>query len=96
VADYHLMFWSTEGWPVIANGDSGFNAVGQVQLRTEATTFPDPTSVAALRRRGIATVVLVPSRIAEGSPWKGAPERDVSGLGITRSRSADAVVYDLR
>ncbi len=96
VADYHLMFWSTQGWPVIANGDSGFNAVAQARLRSDAASFPDPTSVAALRERGIATVVLVRSRIGPGSPWLGAPERDVDGLGITRTEVGDAVVYDLR
>ncbi len=96
VADYHLMFWSTEGWPVITNGDSGFNSVDQAQMRAEASTFPDPASVAALRARGVATVVLVRSRVGPGSPWEGAAQRAVSGLGIGRRESGDVVVYDLR
>lgn len=95
VADYHLMFWSTEGWPVIANGDSGFNAESQVRLRADAATFPDAASVAALRFRGIATVVVVRSRTGPGA-WPGAADLPVNGLGITRTDTGDAVVFDLR
>ncbi len=31
VADYHVMLWQTEGWPVIANGDSGLRQRRPVQ-----------------------------------------------------------------
>ncbi len=95
VADYHLMFWSTEGWPVIANGDSGFNSVRQARLREVASTFPDAASVAALRADGVASVVLVRSRIGPLSPWAGAADRSVDGLGISRTDRGDAVVYQL-
>lgn len=95
VADYHLMFWSTEGWPTIANGDSGFNSERQVRLRSDAASFPDQASIAALRERGIATVVVVRSRVGPGSSWEGAADRPVDGLGVPRTDTGDAVVFDL-
>jgi hypothetical protein len=96
VSDYHLMFWSTEGWPVITNGDSGFNSVEQSRMRREASTFPDADSVAALRERGVATVVVVRSRVAAGSRLAEAVEESVDGLGISRTARGDAVVYALK
>jgi hypothetical protein len=95
VADYHLMFWSTEGWPVIADGDSGFNSNDQIRLRIEAAGFPDAASVAALRARGIATVVVVRSRTGPGM-WPGAADAPVTGLDIGRVEDGDAVIFDLR
>jgi hypothetical protein len=94
VGDYHLMLWQTEGWPVLANGSSGFDPPAQATLRAEAKTFPDAASVATLRSRGILTVVIVRARAA-GGPWAGAAERPVTGLGIARTDLGDAVVYDL-
>jgi hypothetical protein len=94
VGDYHMMFWSTEGWPVIANGSSGFQPVEQVALRQEVLGFPDTASVAALHRRGILTVVVVRSR-ASGGPWDGAADRPVAGLPVRRTDLGDAVVFDL-
>lgn len=94
VADYHIMLWSTAGFPLLTNGDSGFNPDFQVAMRTEVLTFPDETSVALLRARGVRTVVLVRSR-AQGTPWEGASERPTDGLGLTREDLGDAVVYRL-
>ena len=96
VGDYHMMLWGTEGWPVLANGSSGFDPADQQPLRDDAKTFPDAASVAALRGRGILTVVIVRSRIAAGSPWAGAVDKPVDALGITRSDLGDAMVYNLR
>ncbi len=95
LADYHLMLWSTQGWPRIANGDSGFDSQDQQRLRREAATFPDEASIAELRRRGIATVVVVRSR-TDATHWPDAADRPVRGLDITRSERGDAVVFDLR
>jgi hypothetical protein len=94
VGDYHLMLWSTEGWPVLANGNSGFDPLAQVELRQQALTFPDAASVAYLRGRGVLTVVIVRSRAA-GGPWQGAADRPVTGLALRRTDLGDAVVYDL-
>jgi hypothetical protein len=94
IGDYHMMLWSTEGWPVIANGSSGFQPSEQLEIREEALTFPDAASVAALRRRGILTVVVVRSR-AFGTPWSRAAARPVTGLPVRRTDLGDAVVYTL-
>ena len=85
VGDYHLMLWSTDGWPTLANGSSGFDPPWQAQLRKAVKTFPDAGSVAALRARGVRTVVLVRSRAA-GSEWEGAADKPVTGLGIRAAR----------
>jgi hypothetical protein len=94
VGDYHVMLWSTEGWPTLANGSSGFDPPWQAQLRKAVRSFPDAGSVAALRARGVRTVVLVRSR-AGGSAWEGAADKPVTGLGIERLDLGDAVVYRL-
>ena len=95
IGDYTTMLWSTQGWPVIANGSSGFDPPAQIALRTAVRGFPDEASVAALRARGVHTVVVVRSR-AVGTPWAGAADRPVAGLPLRRAYAGDAVVYDLR
>jgi hypothetical protein len=95
VGDYHMMLWSTQGWPVLANGSSGFDARQQVVIRRAAQSFPDAGSVAELRAHGVLTVVIIRSR-AVGSVWQGAADRPVTGLPLTRRALGDAVVYDLR
>ena len=95
VWDYHMMLWSTEGWSVITNGDSGFDSTAQSTMRSEAKTFPDAASVAALRARGVATVVVVRSRTTP-EYWGPAADAPVAGLGITRTEAPDAVIFDLR
>jgi hypothetical protein len=94
VGDYHMMLWSTQGWPVLANGSSGFDPLQQVQIREAAQTFPDAGSVAQLRAHGVLTVVIIRSR-AFGSVWQGAADRPVTGLNLTRRALGDAVIYDL-
>jgi hypothetical protein len=94
VGDYHMMLWSTEGWPVLANGSSGFDSVQQVALRTAALGFPDAASVAALKARGVLTVVVIRSR-AIGSQWAGAADTPVTSLALRRTDLGDAVVFDL-
>jgi hypothetical protein len=94
IGDYQNMLWGTDGWPELANGYSGFDPPAQTALREQAVTFPDAASVAALRAKAIHTVVIVRSRVP-GSPWADAADRPFTGLGITRTDLADAVVYDL-
>jgi hypothetical protein len=95
IGDYHLMLWSTDGFPTLANGNSGFNPPAQEQLRKATKTFPDAASVAALRAAGVRTVVLVRSR-AVGTALAHAADRSIAGLGIGRTDLGDAVVYELR
>ena len=94
IGDYHLMLWTTDGFPTLANGNSGFNPPEQEQLRRAVKTFPDAASIAALRAKGIRTVVVVRSRAA-GTAWADAADKPVAGLGIARADLGDAVVYTL-
>jgi hypothetical protein len=91
---YRYMVWSTEGFPKLVNGISGFIPHRTVELGELARGFPDRRSVAALRAAGIRSVVLHP-RLAADTPWAGAASRPVEGLGIERRAAGDVVFYDL-
>ncbi|TCB96829.1 hypothetical protein E0H26_14555 [Micromonospora zingiberis] len=93
-SDAHVMLWSTDGFPRVANGYVTFVPASQQQIRTASTTFPDRDSVAYLRQVGIRSVVVLPDRLA-GTPWDGITTRPVDGLGITREEIAGALVYRL-
>lgn len=92
--ELNIMLWSTTGFPRIANGLAAFEPAGQERIRTVTAAFPDPASVAFLRRIGIRSVVVLPDRLA-GTPWEAVASRPVAGLGITREDLAGALVYRL-
>ena len=92
--DALVMLWSTDGFPSMVNGLSGFTPYDQAQLRDETHTFPDAHSITLLRDRGVRTVVVLCDRIG-GTPWAGACDRPADGLGIARTRIDNAVVYSL-
>jgi hypothetical protein len=91
---YRYMVWSTEGFPKLVNGISGFIPSRTIELGELARGFPDRQSVAALRAAGIRSVVLHPT-LAAGTPWAAAASRPVAGLGIERRVGRDIVFYDL-
>lgn len=93
--DELVMLWSTDGFPRMVNGTSGFAPPSQGQIRTIAQQFPDQASVAQLRGYGIASVVVLRDRVA-GTPWAGAADAPITGLDITREEIGNAVVYHLR
>jgi len=92
--DQNVMLWSTDGFPKIVNGSSGFIPARLAQTREQVATFPDPASVAVLRELGVRTVVLLPDRAA-GTPWERAAELPVDGLDIDRQEVAGAIVFRL-
>lgn len=92
--DAAYMLWSTDGFGRIANGSASYTPPALNELRTATASFPDAASVAYLRQRGFRTVVVHRSRIA-GTPWAGAADKGVDGLGITRRDAGDVVVFDL-
>jgi hypothetical protein len=93
--DALVMLWSTDGFPQMVNGNSGFTPASQAEIRAGTYSFPDPASVALLRRYGVRTVVVLRDRIL-GTPWAGAAsDTALDGLGITRVDIDDAVVYTL-
>ncbi len=92
--DQNIMLWSTDGFPTVVNGSSGFITAGLQRTRETTATFPDETSVAYLRDLGVHTVVLLRDRVT-GTPWEHAADTPVDGLGLTREDQGNAVVYHL-
>jgi hypothetical protein len=80
--DFQVMTWSTDGWPQLANGGSGFEPPAQAALRRSLRYFPDTRSLAALRARGVRTVVLVPERAVD-TWWEDAGQRPTARLPVT-------------
>jgi hypothetical protein len=52
------MFWSTDGFPRVVNGHSGFEPRQLVALREGLRSFPDERSAARLRALGVRTVLV--------------------------------------
>ncbi|KUL42349.1 hypothetical protein [Actinoplanes awajinensis] len=94
LADLLVMLWSTDGFPTVANGSSGYIPPRLEQLRATVASFPDAASVRYLRDRGIRTVV-VPRRSYSDPVPPATFTKPVDGLGITREERGDAVVFGL-
>lgn len=92
--DTAYMLWSTDGFVPVANGGASYTPQLLRDLRAQTVGFPDPASVQVLRDVGIRSVVVHRDRLP-GTPWDGAADRPVDGLGITRTDFGDAVVFDL-
>lgn len=92
--DTAYMLWSTDGFVPIANGGASYTPQRLRDLRAQTVGFPDPRSVDVLRGYGIRTVVVHRDRLP-GTPWDGAADRPVDGLGITRDDRGDVVLFDL-
>ena len=88
------MLWSTDGYPRLVNGGSGFIPTGLQQVREVTATFPDQASISHLRRLGIRTVVVLRRQVA-GTPWQNTVDAPVDGLGITRQESGDTVIFTI-
>jgi hypothetical protein len=86
------MGWSTEGFPAIVSGGSGFIPTRLREVREILTSFPDAASIRLLRDLGVRSVVVVKSKVA-GTPFAAAVDADVTGLGIEREDAGDAVIY---
>jgi hypothetical protein len=91
--DQLVMLWSTDRFPAIVNGGSGFVPESLVQTREITQTFPDQPSVSHLRSLGVATVVVLPT--AAGTGWAGALTATGDGLGLQREEVGGAVVFHL-
>jgi len=61
-ADEAAMWWSTAGFPPLANGTSGFVPTGLARLRVQAQLLPSAAAVQALRAVGLRRVVVLLSR----------------------------------
>ena len=93
-ADEKHMYWSTDGFPAIVNGQSGFTPKMLERTREAVKTFPDATSVAYLRTLGVRTVV-VHRAMAAGGDWADAADKPVDGLPLRRTDRGDVVVFEI-
>lgn len=92
--DNTVMLWSTDGFPEISNGASGFRPTPTNLLRSATEEFPSPASVLTLREYGVRTVVLLRDRLA-GTPLEAALSRRLP-LGVTldpASAGGPAITY---
>jgi hypothetical protein len=104
-ADRVWQYFSTNGFPKIADGNSTFDMPAEDDLRGGMNGFPDKGSVEKLRWYGIHTVVLhlrlpkLPGlhgyAIAEPPDAAAAAAKPVKGLGVTRRRVGDIVIYTI-
>ncbi|HEY3506698.1 MAG TPA: hypothetical protein VGN37_28410 [Actinocatenispora sp.] len=94
LTDERYMYWSTDGFPVMVNGGSGFQPARQDAIRKVAAAFPDQSSVSYLRDLGVKTVVVFRDGLV-GTPYQDAISRSVAGLGVTVRDTGAAVVFTL-
>jgi hypothetical protein len=92
--DLNVMLWSTNGFPVMANGASSVVTPARQQLRDIMRTFPNAPSVAKLRELGIRSVVVVRDRLVN-TPYQPALDAPIDGLGITRQSIGPDLLYTI-
>jgi hypothetical protein len=102
-ADRVWQYFSTDGFPKIADGNSTFDIPQMDDLRGGMNGFPDKASIEKLRYYGIRTVVLhtrLPTlpglhgyAIAEPPDVNAAAAKPVKGLGVTRRQVGSVVIY---
>lgn len=93
-ADQLYMLWSTQEFPKLVNGSSGFTPPQLEETRVRVQSFPDATSVEYLRDLGVRTVILLPVWLP-GTPWEQALQRPIDGLPLTRDEVGSAVVFKI-
>ena len=89
------MLWSTDRFPKVVNGISGFTPKDQQAVRDIAKFFPDTASVDQLRAIGVRSVVVVKAKAGKGYPRAAEPDSQAAGLGITWKDYGDTIVYTL-
>ena len=105
-SDRLYQFWSTNGYPEIAQGVSTFDIHSIDDLRGGLQDFPDAPGVRKLQRLGVRTVVLDPQVQSFGlPPDRGAiyepPDpaaaavKSIKGLPITRSRLGPLTIFEI-
>lgn len=94
--DNTVMLWSTDGFPAVVNGASGFRPAGLESLRAAMQDFPSPRAVLELRIYGVRSVVLLRDQLA-GTPLEGAIDRatgtEIGVHLVTDTRDDEAVVF---
>lgn len=104
--DRLFQFWSTNGFPTIANGVSTFDIKALDDLRGGMADFPDAPGVRKLQGLGIRTVVLDPQVAALKLPPShgsallpsdsaAAARRSVAGLPVKVRRDGPLVIFTI-
>jgi hypothetical protein len=88
------VLWSTDGFPKLINGRSSTVPAFTTGLIEDMRDFPDPATVAELRRVGVDSVIVHLDRI-QGTPQAGIASRAVSGLGLAVRRDGPLLIYEL-
>jgi hypothetical protein len=91
--DTNVLLWSTDGFPLMVNGASGYIPPDHQGLRDLMQTFPSEPSLDRLRRLGIRSVVVVRDRIP-GTPYEAvlfAP----TPPGVTRQDIGPDILYTI-
>lgn len=99
VPDENAMLWSTDTFPRIVNGGSGFTPRLQGRVREAMKAFPDGSTVRLLREVGVRTVIVLKHNPFDPDNRDYAraadPGVDIGGLGITRTDDGETIRYDL-
>lgn len=92
-SDQDVMLWSTDGFPRIVNGISGFTPDEQNELRDAASRLPAPDALERLRRSGVATLLVLPETLP-GTRYEGLDLGALAGLPgvVVEPRGGLAVV----
>jgi hypothetical protein len=90
--DVRYMFWSTQGYPRIVNGNTSFLPPPLADLQQRLRSFPSADSVAALRGLGVASVVVHQRQVA-GSEWAGVLARPYDPAALRVEQVGELVVY---
>jgi hypothetical protein len=91
--DNTYMYWSTAGFPLMANGNTSYLPPSLARIR-DMTGFPDAASVAMLRAAGYRSVI-VHLDLVPGTPWQDVAQRPTAGLGVTRRQDGQLLIFDL-
>jgi hypothetical protein len=92
--NFPVILWSTQGFPKIANGNSGHFPPEYFKIEAAGKEFPSAASIATLRRFGIRTVVVVRAT-SMGTPFEHALTAQPEASGVRRDSYDDAVVFTL-
>jgi hypothetical protein len=91
ISDELYQLWSTNGFPTMVNGLSGYTPQSQLALKGAAAKFPDPNSIEQLRAAGVRSLVVVRSQANNPAQIDAA----VDDLGVTREERGDLIIYTL-
>jgi hypothetical protein len=91
---YSYMLWSTDGFPAIVNGVSGFQPFALAALVGQVQAFPDASSIRALRDAGVRTVVLHKTAAA-ATPWSASSAKPLRGLAVRKRQVGDLVLFEI-